>query len=60
MNRIEHLVFCHITQCWRTLPLGNRHIKVKRIAATTADAEMQTAASTGDDSRSEWNPFINL
>ena len=34
-NRIEHSLFCHITQNWRGRPLGSREVVVSLIAATT-------------------------
>ena len=34
-NRIEHRLFCHITQNWRGRPLRNRMSVVELIAATT-------------------------
>lgn len=34
-NKIEHLLFCHITQNWRGRPLTDRAAVVKLIAATT-------------------------
>ena len=34
-NRIEHRMFCHITQNWRGRPLTNRAAVVELIAATT-------------------------
>lgn len=34
-NRIEHRMFCHITQNWRSRPLTNRAAVVELIAATT-------------------------
>jgi len=34
-NRIEHSLFCHITQNWRGRPLVSREVVVSLIAATT-------------------------
>ena len=34
-NRIEHRLFCHITQNWRGTPLTSRLAVVELIAATT-------------------------
>ena len=34
-NRIEHRLFCHITQNWRGRPLTSRSVVVELIAATT-------------------------
>jgi len=35
-NKIEHRLFCHITQNWRGRPLVDRITIVELIAATTA------------------------
>ena len=37
-NRIEHRMFCHITQNWRSRPLTDRAAVVELIAATTTKA----------------------
>ena len=37
-NRIEHRMFCHITQNWRSRPLTDRAVVVELIAATTTKA----------------------
>ena len=37
-NRIEHRLFCHITQNWRGTPLTSRLAVVELIAATTTKA----------------------
>ena len=34
-NKIEHRLFCHITQTWRGKPLTSRQTVVELIAATT-------------------------
>ncbi len=34
-NKIEHRLFCHITQTWRARPLTSRRAVVESIAATT-------------------------
>ena len=34
-NKIEHRLFCHITQTWRGQPLTSREVVVELIAATT-------------------------
>ena len=34
-NKIEHRLFCHITQNWRAKPLADRAAVVELIAATT-------------------------
>lgn len=40
-NRIEHRMFCHITQNWRSRPLTNRAAVVELIAATTTRAGLK-------------------
>ena len=35
-NKIEHRLFCHITQNWRGRPLVSHEVIVNLIAATTA------------------------
>jgi hypothetical protein len=37
-NKIEHRLFCHITQTWRGTPLISRETVVELIAATTTQA----------------------
>ncbi len=37
-NKIEHRLFCHITQTWRGKPLTSRLAVVELIAATTTTA----------------------
>jgi hypothetical protein len=37
-NKIEHRLFCHITQTWRGKPLTSRQIVVELIASTTTTA----------------------
>ena len=34
-NKIEHKLFCHITQTWRGQPLTSRETVVELIASTT-------------------------
>ena len=36
-NKIEHRLFCHITQNWRAHPLTDRLAIVELIGATTTD-----------------------
>ena len=36
-NKIEHRLFCHITQNWRGRPLTSRSAVVELIAATTTE-----------------------
>ncbi len=40
-NKIEHRMFCHITQTWRGQPLTSRLAVVKLIAATTTNTGLQ-------------------
>ena len=37
-NKIEHRLFCHITQTWRGRPLISREAVVELIASTTTQA----------------------
>jgi hypothetical protein len=37
-NKIEHRLFCHITQNWRGKPLTSRQTVVELIASTTSKA----------------------
>jgi hypothetical protein len=40
-NKIEHRLFCHITQNWRGKPLTSRLTVVELIAATTTKTGLQ-------------------
>jgi DDE family transposase len=40
-NRIEHRLFCHITQNWRSRPLTDRVAVVELIAATTTQTSLK-------------------
>ena len=40
-NRIEHRMFCHITQNWRGRPLSSRMAVVELIGATTTKAGLK-------------------
>jgi len=44
-NRIEHSLFCHITQNWRGRPLVSREVIVNLIAATTTSKGLAVQAS---------------
>lgn len=44
-NRIEHSLFCHITQNWRGRPLMSREVVVNLIAATTTSKGLAVQAS---------------
>ena len=43
-NKIEHRLFCHITQNWRGRPLTSRVAVVELIAATTTKASLTVTA----------------
>ena len=40
-NKIEHRMFCHITQNWRGRPLVSREVVVNLIAATTTETGLK-------------------
>jgi len=44
-NKIEHRLFCHITQTWRGRPLTDRMAVVELIAATTTKAGLKVASA---------------
>ena len=44
-NRIEHRLFCHITQNWRGRPLTNRIAVVELIGATTTKAGLKVESA---------------
>lgn len=44
-NRIEHRLFCHITQNWRGRPLVSREVVVSLIAATTTSKGLTVNAA---------------
>ena len=44
-NRIEHRLFCHITQNWRARPLVDRMTVVELIAATTTKTGLTVASA---------------
>src|SRR5215831_17514942 len=44
-NKIEHRLFCHITQNWRARPLLNRMTIVELIAATTTATGLKVACA---------------
>ena len=43
-NKIEHRMFCHITQNWRGRPLIDHEVVVNLIANTTTDAGLTVQA----------------
>ena len=44
-NKIEHRLFCHITQTWRGRPLVDRMAVVELIAATTTKAGLKVESA---------------
>ena len=44
-NKIEHRLFCHITQTWRGRPLTDRMAVVELIAATTTKAGLKVESA---------------
>ena len=44
-NKIEHRLFCHITQNWRGHPLCDHRTVVELIAATTTDGGLKVACA---------------
>jgi hypothetical protein len=44
-NKIEHRLFCHITQNWRSRPLTDRVAVVELIAATTTKAGLKVESA---------------
>ncbi len=49
-NKIEHRLFCHITQNWRGRPLVSREAVVELIAATTTRAGLTVKAALDTES----------
>jgi hypothetical protein len=45
-NKIEHKLFCHITQTWRGRPLTSREAVVELIASTTAGLTVRCKLDT--------------
>ncbi|MBK1701950.1 ISAzo13 family transposase, partial [Thiococcus pfennigii] len=48
-NKIEHRMFCHITQNWRGRPLYSREVVVNLIGATTTDTGLRIQAALDDN-----------
>ncbi len=44
-NKIEHRLFCHITQNWRGRPLVSHEVIVNLIAHTTTEAGLEVQAA---------------
>ena len=49
-NKIEHRMFCHITQNWRGRPLVSYQVIVKLIAATTTGTGLTIRSDLDDNS----------
>jgi anthranilate/para-aminobenzoate synthase component II len=47
-NKIEHRLFCHITQNWRARPLSDRAAVVELIAATTTKTGLKVESELDD------------
>ena len=43
-NKIEHRMFCHITENWRGRPLVSREVVVNLIGSTTTKAGLEIGA----------------
>ena len=48
-NKIEHRLFCHITQTWRGRPLESRMAVVELIAATTTSTGLKVECALADE-----------
>jgi hypothetical protein len=48
-NKIEHRMFCHITQNWRGRPLLSREVVVNLIGNTTTDTGLRIRAQLDDN-----------
>jgi hypothetical protein len=48
-NKIEHRLFCHVTQNWRGKPLASHDLIVKLIANTTTQAGLKVKAALDTD-----------
>ena len=44
-NKIEHRLFCHVTQNWRGKPLVSHDLIVKLIGSTTTSAGLKVKAA---------------
>ena len=49
-NKIEHRMFCHITQNWRCKPLVSRMVVVELIAATTTKTGLTVRCELDENS----------
>jgi len=48
-NKIEHRMFCHITENWRGRPLTSREVVVNLIGNTTTDADLTIQAELDEN-----------
>jgi hypothetical protein len=48
-NKIEHRMFCHITENWRATPLVSRQVVVNLIANTTTHAGLKIRAALDEE-----------
>ncbi|MBC7831219.1 MAG: ISAzo13 family transposase, partial [Hyphomicrobium sp.] len=48
-NKIEHRLFCHVTQNWRGKPLVSHDLIVKLIGSTTTSAGLKVKAALDSD-----------
>ena len=55
-NKIEHRLFCHITQNWRATPLTSRAAVVELIAATTTKTGLKVECALDERSVLTPNP----
>lgn len=49
LNKIEHRMFCHITQNWRGRPLWSREVAVNLIGGTTTDKGLRIHAELDEN-----------
>jgi hypothetical protein len=56
-NKIEHRLFCHITQNWRGRPLLSREVVVNLIGQTTTAAGLRVYAELDDN---DYRPGIKI
>ena len=49
-NKIEHRMFCHITNNWRGRPLVSREVVVNLIGSTTTDAGLRIRSQLDENS----------
>ena len=49
-NKIEHRMFCHITNNWRGRPLVSREVVVNLIGSTTTDTGLRIRSQLDENS----------